>query len=224
MRRITVLEQLGMDTEARFEYDALESDARASLDRMLATADAFRAHGQTARAIRLAFKIIDAGTRDARAYRLAYPLVDQGELTRQARARSIDPALVAAIIRQESSFNPHAISVAGARGLMQVMPSVGQQVARSLGYPLWDPGLLFDPDANLELGIAHLASSIRQYDDMSRVLAAYNAGGSRVKRWEAKAGTDDPEVFAERISFTETRDYVRIVERNVELYRALYRW
>ena len=223
MRRITQLEQLGMDTEARFEYDALES-AATTPDRMLATANALREHDQTSRSIRLAWKIIDAGTRDARAYRLAYPVVDQAELVRQARARSIDPTLVAAIIRQESSFNPRAVSVAGARGLMQVMPSVGQQVARSLGYPLWDPGLLFDADANLELGIAHLASSIRQYDDIVRVLAAYNAGGSRVTRWSAKKGTDDPEVFAERISFTETRDYVRIVQRNAELYRVLYDW
>ena len=223
MRRITQLEQLGMDTEARFEYEALES-AATTPDRMLATANALREHDQTSRSIRLAWRIIDAGTRDARAYRLAYPVVDQSELVRQARARSIDPTLVAAIIRQESSFNPRAVSVAGARGLMQVMPSVGQQVARSLGYPLWDPGLLFDADANLELGIAHLASSIRQYDDIVRVLAAYNAGGSRVTRWSAKAGTQDPEVFAERISFTETRDYVRIVQRNAELYRVLYNW
>ena len=223
MRRITQLEQLGMDTEARFEYDALESVATTP-DRMLATATALREHDQTSRSIRLAWKVIDAGTRDARAYRLAYPVVDQAELVRQARARSIDPTLVAAIIRQESSFNPRAVSVAGARGLMQVMPSVGQQVARSLGYPLWDPGLLFDADANLELGVAHLASSIRQYDDIVRVLAAYNAGGSRVTRWTAKAGTQDPEVFAERIPFTETRDYVRIVQRNAELYRVLYNW
>jgi soluble lytic murein transglycosylase len=223
MRRITQLEQLGMDTEARFEYDALEA-AATTPDRMLATANALREHGQTSRSIRLAWKIIDAGTRDARAYRLAYPVVDQPELVRQARARSIDPTLVAAIIRQESSFNPRAVSVAGARGLMQVMPSVGQQVARSLGYPLWDPGLLFDADANLELGVAHLASSIRQYDDVVRVLAAYNAGGSRVTRWSAKAGVQDPEIFAERISFTETRDYVRIVQRNAELYRVLYQW
>jgi soluble lytic murein transglycosylase len=223
MRRITELEQLGMDTEARFEYDALES-AATTPDRLLATANAFREHDQTSRSIRLAWKIVDAGARDARAYRLAYPVVDQPELVRQARARSIDPTLVAAIIRQESSFNPRAVSVAGARGLMQVMPSVGQQVARSLGYPLWDPGLLFDADANLELGVAHLASSIRQYNDVVRVLAAYNAGGSRVTRWSAKKGTDDPEVFAERISFTETRDYVRIVQRNAELYRVLYNW
>ena len=224
MRRIVRLEELGMETEARFEYDALESAAPPTPDRLLATAGALRDHGQTSRAIKLAWKIIDGGTRDARAYRLAYPVIDQSELVRQARARSIDPTLVAAIIRQESSFNPRAVSVAGARGLMQVMPSVGQQVARSLGYPLWDPGLLFDPDANLELGIAHLASSIRQYDDLPRVLAAYNAGGSRVTRWAAKPGAQDPEVFAERISFTETRDYVRIVQRNMELYRALYGW
>src|SRR5436190_8005046 len=223
MRRIAQLEQLGMDTEARFEYDALEASATTP-DRLLATAVALRDHGQTSRSIRLAWKIIDSGTRDARAYRLAYPVIDQAELVRQARSRSIEPTLVAAIIRQESSFNPHALSVAGARGLMQVMPSVGQQVARSLGYPLWDPGLLFRPDANLELGVAHLASSIRQYDDIARVLAAYNAGGSRVTRWAAKAGAQDPEVFAERISFTETRDYVRIVQRNAEIYRALYGW
>ena len=224
MRRITELEQLGMDTEARFEYDALEA-AATTPDRLLATAAALRDHGQTSRSIRLAWKIIDGGTRDARAYRLAYPVIDQDELTRQARARSIDPTLVAAIIRQESSFNPRAVSIAGARGLMQVMPSVGQQIARSLGYPIWDAGLLFDPDANLELGVSHLASSIKQYNDnISRVLAAYNAGGSRVTRWAAKAGTDDPEIFTERISFTETRDYVRIVQRNAELYKALYHW
>jgi soluble lytic murein transglycosylase len=84
--------------------------------------------------------------------------------------------------------------------------------------------LLFDADANLELGVAHLAASLRQYDDLPRVLAAYNAGGSRVTRWASKAGTSDPEVFTERISFTETRDYVRIVQRNAELYRALYKW
>ena len=107
---------------------------------------------------------------------------------------------------------------------MQVMPTVGQQVARSLGYPVWDSALLFEPDANLELGTAHLAAFMKQYDGLVRTLAAYNAGGSRVERWKTKAGTDDPEIFAERIPFTETRDYVRIVQRNRELYAALYEW
>ena len=224
MRRIVLLEQLGMDVEAGFEYSALEAAANGSPARLLATANALRAHGQTSRAIRLVWKLIEGGQRDARAYRLAYPVVDREELTRQARARSLEPALVAALIRQESNFNPRAVSVAGARGLMQVMPAVGQQIARSLGYPVWDAVLLFDPDANLELGTAHLAAFMKQYDGLTRTLAAYNAGGSRVERWKGKAGTDDPEIFAERIPFTETRDYVRIVQRNKELYEALYDW
>jgi soluble lytic murein transglycosylase len=107
---------------------------------------------------------------------------------------------------------------------MQVMPNVGRAIARSRGYPLWDPALLFDPAANLELGTSHLAAALRQHPDLTRALAAYNAGDSRVRRWNRKAGVGDPEVFAERIPFDETRDYVRIVQRNVEMYRVLYDW
>ena len=222
MRRIAILEALGMDVEAKFEYDALEAAAAQSEVRRLATANALRAHGQTSRAIRLALAAIDAGARDACVYRLAYPLVDREQLVKLAKARGLDPALVAGLIRQESSFNPRAVSVANARGLMQVLPSVGESVARSLSFPVWDSRLLLDADANLQIGTSHLAAFLKQYDNLSRALAAYNAGGSRVARWSKKRGTDDPEVFTERIPFVETRDYVRIVQRNAELYRALY--
>ena len=222
--RIRVLDRLGMDTEVRFELEALEASAGTSIARLLATAHAFRENGEPARAIRLSRTLIDRGERDARVYRLAYPVVNRDELTRAARARGLDPALVSAIIRQESAFNPRAVSVAGARGLMQVMPDVGQEVARSLRFPVWYPSLLFDADANLDIGTSHLSAFMRQYRVVMRVLAAYNAGGSRATRWSAKAGTSDPEIFAERIPFAETRDYVRIVTRNAEMYRALYRW
>jgi len=134
----------------------------------------------------------------------------------------LDPVLVAALIRQDSNFNPRAVSVANARGLMQVLPSVGEEVARALKYPVWYPVLLTDADANLQLGTAHLASYFKQYGPLPRVLAAYNAGGSRVTRWSAKKGMDDIELFAERIPFVETRDYVRIVQRNAIMYDNLY--
>ena len=180
-------------------------------------------HGQPSRAIRLAQKLIDAGQRDARAYRLLYPFVDRRRAdTRPPRRNNLDPWLVAGLIRQESNFNPRAVSVANARGLMQVLPSVGQEVATSLRFPVWYPALLLDADANLQLGTAHLASFIKQYGPLPRVLAAYNAGGSRVTRWATKTGMDDPELFAERIPFVETRDYVRIVQRNADVYRMLY--
>ncbi|MEO9034507.1 MAG: transglycosylase SLT domain-containing protein [Gemmatimonadaceae bacterium] len=222
--RIALLDRLGMDVEARFEYDALEASALSSPDRALATAHAFVLRGQTSRAIRVAAKLVESGQRDARTYRLVFPLIDRDELVRDATARGLDPALVAGLIRQESNFNPRAISVANARGLMQVLPAVGEEVSRSLSFPVWNAALLLDADANLQLGTAHLASFVKQYGAIPRVLAAYNAGGSRVNRWADKAGAADPEIFAERIPFIETRDYVRIVQRNAEMYRALYTW
>src|SRR5262245_20928540 len=221
IERAALLERLGMDTEAGFEYNALDDAAPESVDRALATANAFVAHGQASRAIRIAQGLAEAGHRDMRVYRVLFPIVDSAELTRAARAQGLDPALVAGLVRQESSFDPRAISVANARGLMQLLPNVGAEVSRSLKFPVWNQALLFDPDANLQLGTAHLASYMKQYGVLPRVLAAYNAGGSRVSRWSIKAGMDDPEVFAERIPFVETRDYVRLVQRNREVYNWL---
>ena len=222
--RIKLLQRLGMDVEARFEMDALEERASSSIDRALATADAFLALDQSSRAIRIAQKLVESGQRDERVLRLVYPVVDRDELARAAKAQGLEPALVAAIIRQESSFNPRAISAADARGLMQVLPPVGQDVARSLGFPVWYPALLLDADANLQLGTAHLATYRKQYGPLPRVLAAYNAGGSRVERWSGRPGSDDPEMFTERIPFVETREYVRVVQRNLAVYKALYDW
>jgi soluble lytic murein transglycosylase len=224
MTRASVLERLGMDVEARFEYDALEDAAAKSPESAAATAAAFAEHGQVSRAIRIAQRLVDSGRHDARTYRLLFPLLDQDELARDAKARGLDPALVAGVIRQESSFNARAVSVAGARGLMQLLPSVGQEVSRNASFAVWYPALLLDPDANLQLGTAHLASYFKQYGALPRVLAAYNAGGSRVTRWVAKPGANDPELFAERVPFAETRDYVRIVQRNAQVYRTLYDW
>ena len=222
--RAALLERLGMDLEARFEYDALDDAAAKNPARAPATAAAFAEHGQVPRAIRIAQRLVDAGRRDAATYRLLFPILDQEELARDAKARGLDPALVAGVIRQESSFNARAVSVAGARGLMQLLPSVGQEVSRNTAFAVWYPALLLDPDANLQLGTSHLASYFKQYGALPRVLAAYNAGGSRVTRWVTKPGADDPELFAERIPFAETRDYVRIVQRNAQVYRTLYDW
>jgi soluble lytic murein transglycosylase len=208
----------------RHEYAALIDEADRSPARLVATGIALRDNDQPSRAIALGWKAVGRGIRTADAYRLVYPLLYSDLLAAEARRHRLDPALVAALIRQESSFTPRAVSRAGARGLMQVMPNVGRAIARSRGYPLWDPALLFDPAANLELGTSHLAAALRQHPDLTRALAAYNAGDSRVRRWNRKAGVSDPEVFAERIPFDETRDYVRIVQRNVEMYRVLYGW
>ena len=223
--RIDLLTRLGMDVEAGLEADALVNDAAESAERLLATAARFRDRGQTARAIALAQLAIGKGAaRDARLYRLLYPVVLRDVLVEESRATKLDPSLVAALIRQESRFIPDATSPAGARGLMQVMPDVGRILARSLSFPVWDPVLLWQADVNAKLGTRHLADLFREYDQLPHILAAYNAGGSRVTRWRTKAGVEDPEMFTERIPYVETRDYVRIVQRNRDLYRALYDW
>jgi soluble lytic murein transglycosylase len=223
--RAKLLARLGMPEEAGWEYDRIVREADRSVDGLLATADALRSAGYAYQGMRLARRALAAGVpADARLYRLLYPVVQRDALIAECAAQGLDPALVAALIRQESSFNPAATSAAGARGLMQVMPDVGRTVAGGLGFSEWDPVLLWQPDVSISIGTVHLRDLVARYTDQTRILAAYNAGISRVDRWDNKLGVEDPEVFAERIPFVETRDYVRIIQRNRDLYRVLYDW
>jgi soluble lytic murein transglycosylase len=223
--RAALLEQLGMNTEESFEYDAMVSAAGRSPDSMLAAADALHQRGELSRAMGLARRALAASaTRDTRLFHLLYPLAFADVIRTEAKARQIDPALVAALIHQESSFNPHATSRAGAMGLMQVLPSVGAAISKSRGMVGFDRVLLYQPDVNVPLGMAHLDAMVRQYPRIEYALAAYNAGGSPVRRWRQKRGTEDPELFVERIPYDETRDYVRILLRNQATYRVLYSW
>jgi soluble lytic murein transglycosylase len=223
--RAATLEGLGMDLEARMEYDALARLVNDSVTtRAIAAGEALVQREEPSRAIALGWRLVERGIRDARAYRLAYPVLERELIASEAAQAKLDPALVAALIRQESSFNPRATSAAGARGLMQVMPTVGAALARSRRVAPWDPVLLYQPDVNVVLGTTHLAGFLRQYPAPEYALAAYNAGPGRVSAWRRKAGTADPLLFVERIPFVETRDYVRIVLRNRALYAALYEW
>ena len=225
MARAALLERLGMDVEARWEYDAQLHAADESVERMLATAAALRQRGLAAPSILLAHRAQARGApRDARLLRLLYPIAHRDALVAEANGQRLDPTFVAALVRQESMFNPRATSLAGARGLMQLMPGVGRAVATALRYPLWDPVLLYQPDVSLQLGAAHLRELAGRYGAPAEILAAYNAGATRVDRWKSKIGGEDPELFVERIPYPETRDYVRIIDRNQALYRVLYDW
>jgi soluble lytic murein transglycosylase len=221
--RAGLLKRLGLGTESRWELDRLARSADSSPDRLLALANAYRSQGMASQAIQLARRALARGApADVRTFRLIYPLIHEDALLAEAAEQRLDPSFVAAVIRQESNFNPAATSPAGARGLAQVMPELGERLARELNYPVWDPILLYQPDVSIQLGAFHLRELLGMYDQRAHILAAYNAGKSRVERWSKRIGVDDPEVFAERISFVETRDYVRIIQRNEEIYRALY--
>ena len=224
MGRIVELRDVGMDVEAGFENDRLFRDALSNSTRMVATAHALAGTDQASRSIALGRRAIDEIGRSPENYRLYFPVLERETLISSSKENGLDPVLVAALIRQESNFNPMATSPVGARGLMQLMPAVGKSLAESKGIGPWDPNLLYEPATNIKLGTAHLSGLVRKYPEVVKVLAAYNAGESRVEKWSTKTGAGDPEVFTERIPFVETRDYVRTILRNRAYYQALYPW
>jgi len=138
---------------------------------------------------------------------------------------SASPALVYAIARQESSFDPKAQSSAGAKGLMQMLPSTAKRTAQRAGAAFDERRLLSEPSFNAQLGAAHLGELMQeQPGSLILTFAAYNAGGRRVKEWIAAFGdprdpTVDPVDWVERIPFAETRNYVQRVAENLEIYR-----
>ena len=224
MDRVRELRALGMDDEVGYEVNWLTTEPRGSAERSLAIADAFRRTGEPAAAVAAARRALAAGAApDARTYRLLYPRQFEDHLESQSTEAGLDPLLVAALIRQESSWQSRARSRVGAVGLMQVMPATGRLIARSLRVRGWHADKLYEPETNLRFGTWYLGQSLRQFGgDLTRALAAYNAGGTRIRAWGSGPAATDSELFVERIDLRETRDYVRIIQRNLELYRALY--
>jgi peptidoglycan lytic transglycosylase len=154
----------------------------------------------------------------------AFPTVGIPEY--RAIGPGVEPGIVYAIARQESSFNPRAISSARALGLMQVTPAAGRSVANKFGVPYDEKRLLDDQTYNVQLGAAELGDLIKYYRG-SYILAfvGYNAGRGRVKDWIAKYGDPrdpkiDPIDWVERIPFSETRNYVQRVLENLQVYRV----
>ena len=145
-----------------------------------------------------------------------------GDLARTL-ALQLDPYLLAGLIRQESEFNPEAVSHAKAYGLTQVRPATGRLFARQAGVPRFTTRVLTEPAANLKIGCSILRSMLdRQGGSIEQTLASYNAGPNRVVEWLTWNTYREPAEFVESIPITETRDYVQAVLRNAAMYRRLY--
>jgi soluble lytic murein transglycosylase len=143
-------------------------------------------------------------------------------LKRYSAENKLDPFLVASLIRQESEFNPGAISRANAMGLMQILPRVGQQLAKSEKIKGFNDAMLLDPNTNIQLGTHYFKQLLERYDGhVEYALAAYNAGAERVDDWR-KNNYRDIHEFVESIPFTETREYVEAIVRNQAVYQRLY--
>jgi len=151
-----------------------------------------------------------------------YPLAYWDIISQESRARSLDPYQVAGLIRQESVFNPRAVSSARAYGLMQVVVPTGVLTAKKYGV---DRSVtmdsLFEPRLNIQLGTAFLREQIDKYGRIEYVAAAYNAGPGRVVQWRASLPLELDE-WAEAVPFRETRLYIQGVVRNTLQYKRLY--
>jgi soluble lytic murein transglycosylase-like protein len=152
--------------------------------------------------------------------RLSYPTAFRDAVQTGTSSGQLGPLLLLSLMRQESRFDPYAVSVADARGLTQVIPSTGAEIAKVLGRVDFAPDQLYDPNLSVVFGAQYLADQIKQFDgDIFRAVAAYNAGGGAVARWAP--GWADPDVFVESIPYAETRAYVKSIYEYHAVYRSL---
>lgn len=214
-QRAEALYRLELRTEGLREWNW---GLRSADDRyLLAAAEHARQLGLYDRAISTAER-----TRNEHDFALRYLAPYYDAFSRNAEAQQLDLAWVYGLVRQESRFQSVARSGVGAQGLMQVMPATGQWLAKKQGWSDYHPGWLTGIDTNIQLGSAYLRYVL---DTLSnhRVLAsaAYNAGPARARRWRSTRPLEGA-IYIETIPFAETRDYVKKVMANAELYSPLF--
>jgi soluble lytic murein transglycosylase len=230
--RARLLTDLGLDDLARAELAAVAAGGGDPFHRRAAVAlEALilAREGDTRASIR---RIYDAfptlggplqATAPGEALRLYFPLSHAGVIRREAEARALDPYLVYGMVRQESAFDTEATSIAGARGLMQLMPATSREVAGKLGLR-WTPARLADPEFNVTLGTAYFRQVLAIFDgDVELALAGYNGGPYRIKRlWREAPPRQARDVFIEGLAVPESRLYVKRILMHRDSYRQLY--
>lgn len=164
----------------------------------------------------------EIGTLPVAYWRVLFPRPFWPEVQRFATGNNLDPYLVASLIRQESEFNPGAVSYANAYGLMQLLPVTGKNVAKTVGLKHYNTAALLTPTTNIELGTRYFREMTDKLGMVEYALAAYNAGSDRVEDWRDNGHYRDIQEFVESIPFVQTRDYVQSIVRNAAIYRRLY--
>lgn len=195
----------------------------------LAEARIYNSYGETTRALqslkrsKISFFALPMEQVPTLYWQLLFPRPYWNDLLSNSQKNGLDPFLVASLIRQESEFNPGAVSRANAYGLMQLLPSVGKSIARKQRMRGFTTSQLLNPTINLQLGTLNLNEVLARYGGQPEyALAAYNAGDVPVRQWMSAGDYKDIAEFVESIPYTETREYVQAIQRNRILYQALY--
>lgn len=194
----------------------------------LAEAQIYASFGETYRAMRSLKKALPYATSapinsiPLAYWRILFPEAWWETIKTESAKNGLDPYLVASVIRQESEFNPSAVSYANAYGLMQLLPSAAKMLAREEGVSHFETYQLLNPEMNIQLGARYLRQLMDRFGGVQEyALAAYNAGEGRVADWQAAGPYQGIDEFVESIPFTQTRDYVQGILRNEEIYRSI---
>jgi soluble lytic murein transglycosylase len=227
-QRARALAQAGFQGQALVELETLGRDPAGEPDRAWSLGMAFAQLGESGRSLRYLRRAFGGAAEGgasgltATFWRLFYPL-GYAEIVRDAAHRTgLDPHFVAAVIREESSYDPRARSWVGAIGLMQLMPDTARLVAPETRVAYSDPADLWDPAVNVALGAHYLGQLRARFQEPLLAAAGYNAGPHRVQRWLADRRTADLEEFVDQIPFDETRAFVKRVFSSWHQYRRLY--
>lgn len=216
--------QLGLRADAREVLRAREATIRRAhgLDAVIA---AYQELDEPSRSVRLAGGPITTQRRkrpgpvDRWRWDAAYPRPWPERVREAAESVGLTPAHIYAVIRQESGFDPDAVSYADAIGLMQLLPSTAARVAEGLQMEL-RPEMLFDPAINVRLGATYVGGLANRFG-IPLAFAAFNAGGHNVQRWLEANGRTELDLFVERIPYEQTRNYIRRVTTHLAHYRYL---
>ena len=214
LRRALELHALGRHDWARLEWDAAVAglDAGSRVEAVRIASDA----GWFDRAV---FTLSQG--EDMRLYALRFPLAHPRTLRAAAQDNGLDAPWVAGLIRAESAWMRDARSSADARGLMQLLPGTGAQMAKATGQPWNGPDTLYRPLTNIRLGTAYLGRMLRTFDGRAALAtAAYNAGPAPVLRWMKARPLDPIDIWVETIPYRETREYVA----RVLAFSVIYDW
>ncbi len=221
LTRVIALRALDLNELQPAELSVLEEHAREIPALRGFVLAGYQSAGAWHQAIAAAIRMEERGeiSREV-AERLRYPRAYPNLIDSAAERRGLDRFLLLALIRQESLFDPRAVSSSDARGLMQLLPATARRVAG--GQDHVNPAELYDPSDNVDLGSAYLKRLLDLFNgDRIKAVAAYNAGENAVARWNAKFPGDDDQ-WVENIGYHETRDYVKKVIGGVREYELIY--
>jgi soluble lytic murein transglycosylase len=218
--RATAQVQHGLYKEANWEYEIFLTTYSDKPDRLYWLASRFGEMGLPNAELKLGTAALEGATSGGDVSildvpkalaRVASPLVFPDLVASVSKKRGLDPLLFTSLMHQESDFDPYVESVQKAKGLSQIIPQTGNEIAKALGISNFDQTDLYHPTTNVQFGAYYFSQRLKRNGAVAPALAAYNAGDGNVDNWTTP-GREDPDLFTEYVPFEETHNYVERIQ------------